>query len=78
MSTAAPTAPPRDRTDLVPERYAKDPVCGMQVERDNPGATTEHDGHTVYFCADRCKDQVRQGPPEVRHRLTRPGAHDDR
>ena len=35
--------------------YAKDPVCGMQVERENPGATTEHDGHTLFFCSDRCK-----------------------
>ena len=42
--------------------YAKDPVCGMQVERDNPGATSEHDGHTVYFCADRCKTKYDKDP----------------
>jgi YHS domain-containing protein/uncharacterized membrane protein YraQ (UPF0718 family) len=42
--------------------YAKDPVCGMQVERDNPGATSEHDGHTVYFCADRCKTKFDKDP----------------
>ncbi len=42
--------------------YAKDPVCGMQVERDNPGATTEHDGHTVYFCSDRCKTKFDKEP----------------
>jgi YHS domain-containing protein/uncharacterized membrane protein YraQ (UPF0718 family) len=42
--------------------YAKDPVCGMQVERDNPGATTQHDGHTVYFCADRCKTKFDKDP----------------
>jgi YHS domain-containing protein/uncharacterized membrane protein YraQ (UPF0718 family) len=42
--------------------YAKDPVCGMQVERDNPGATTKHDGHTVYFCADRCKTKFDKDP----------------
>ena len=42
--------------------YAKDPVCGMQVERDNPGATSQHDGHTVYFCADRCKTKFDKDP----------------
>jgi len=42
--------------------YAKDPVCGMQVERANPGATSGHDGHTVYFCADRCKDKFDREP----------------
>ena len=31
--------------------YAKDPVCGMQVERANPGAVIGD----VYFCSDRCK-----------------------
>lgn len=43
-------------------QYAKDPVCGMQVERDNPGATTQHAGHTVYFCADRCKEKFVRDP----------------
>ncbi len=43
-------------------QYAKDPVCGMQVERDNPGATTRHDGQTVYFCSDRCKDKFDKDP----------------
>ena len=42
--------------------YAKDPVCGMQVERDNPGATSEHEGHTVYFCSDRCKTKFDKDP----------------
>lgn len=42
--------------------YAKDPVCGMQVERANPGATTEHEGQTVFFCSDRCRDRFRAEP----------------
>ena len=33
--------------------YAKDPVCGMQVEKANPGAVSGD----VYFCSDRCKDR---------------------
>ena len=42
--------------------YAKDPVCGMQVERENPGATTEHDGHTLFFCSDKCKTKFDKDP----------------
>jgi YHS domain-containing protein/uncharacterized membrane protein YraQ (UPF0718 family) len=42
--------------------YAKDPVCGMQVERQNPGATTEHDGLAVFFCSDKCKTKFDKDP----------------
>ena len=42
--------------------YAKDPVCGMRVETANPGATSTHDGHTVYFCSDRCKTKYDKDP----------------
>jgi uncharacterized membrane protein YraQ (UPF0718 family)/YHS domain-containing protein len=42
--------------------YAKDPVCGMQVERSHPGATTQHEGHTVYFCSDRCRAKFVDDP----------------
>ena len=37
--------------------YAKDPVCGMQVEKAHPGATSRHDGVTVYFCSDHCRER---------------------
>ncbi|MDQ1695946.1 MAG: uncharacterized protein QOJ03_1299 [Frankiaceae bacterium] len=37
--------------------YAKDPVCGMQVEKANPGAVSRRDGITTYFCSDHCKDR---------------------
>ncbi|MDT5155182.1 MAG: uncharacterized protein QOI01_6915 [Mycobacterium sp.] len=36
--------------------YAKDPVCGMQVETSAAPATTMHDGQRYYFCSDRCHD----------------------
>jgi uncharacterized membrane protein YraQ (UPF0718 family) len=39
------------------QTHARDPVCGMQVERANPGATTRIDDHTVYFCSLRCQDR---------------------
>jgi uncharacterized membrane protein YraQ (UPF0718 family) len=42
--------------------YAKDPVCGMQVERAHPGATAHHDGHPVFFCSDRCRSRFDEQP----------------
>lgn len=32
--------------------YARDPVCGMQVEKANAPASLVHDGR--YFCSDHC------------------------
>jgi uncharacterized membrane protein YraQ (UPF0718 family)/YHS domain-containing protein len=37
--------------------HARDPVCGMQVERANPGATSRIGSDTVYFCSPRCHDR---------------------
>jgi YHS domain-containing protein len=44
---------------------AKDPVCGMQVERQeatSKGLTSEYEGQTYYFCAPGCKQQFDQNP----------------
>jgi YHS domain-containing protein len=39
-------------------QYAKDPVCGMQVERANAAASvTADDGSTVWFCSDHCRER---------------------
>jgi uncharacterized membrane protein YraQ (UPF0718 family)/YHS domain-containing protein len=38
-------------------RYAIDPICGMQVDKDLAPARTTFDGETVYFCSDRCHDR---------------------
>lgn len=35
--------------------YAKDPICGMQVEKRNPGAVLITDEGTTYFCSDHCQ-----------------------
>jgi uncharacterized membrane protein YraQ (UPF0718 family)/YHS domain-containing protein len=35
--------------------FARDPVCGMQVDKANPGALVRGDGETVYFCSEHCK-----------------------
>ncbi len=37
--------------------YAIDPVCGMQVEIAHAAAAVEHQGRTVHFCSDRCRDR---------------------
>ncbi|HEY1652914.1 MAG TPA: permease [Acidimicrobiales bacterium] len=51
-------------------RSARDPVCGMHVERAHAPASAVHDGHRVYFCSDRCAERFASGeatpsrPPE--------------
>src|SRR5206468_4991898 len=37
--------------------YAKDPVCGMQVEKAHPGAVLDLDGERIYFCSDHCRER---------------------
>src|SRR5580692_8453090 len=36
--------------------YAKDPVCGMQVEIAHAPAALQRDGESFYFCSDRCAE----------------------
>jgi hypothetical protein len=45
----------RTRTEAKGD-YAKDPVCGMQVEKRHPGAVLVSGDATTYFCSDHCKD----------------------
>ena len=47
---------------LTLRRGAKDPVCGMTVDRHAGGPTSPHDGRTVYFCSAHCKRHVRREP----------------
>jgi uncharacterized membrane protein YraQ (UPF0718 family) len=49
----------RDKTNT---RYAKDPVCGMQVETANAPATRTVDTGTHYFCSDRCAERFDTDP----------------
>jgi uncharacterized protein len=41
--------------------YARDPVCGMQVETAHAPASFMHGGQRVYFCSDRCADRFAAG-----------------
>jgi YHS domain-containing protein/uncharacterized membrane protein YraQ (UPF0718 family) len=51
--------------------YAKDPVCGMQVDVAHAPASVEHHGQRVYFCSEHCRDRFTKDPD--RH-LTATGA----
>jgi YHS domain-containing protein len=43
-------------------RYATDPVCGMQVERELAPASMQSGDQTYYFCSDRCHDRFIANP----------------
>ena len=42
--------------------YAKDPVCGMQVEVAHAPAVVEHNGRTYHFCSDHCAHRFHADP----------------
>jgi hypothetical protein len=42
---------------------ARDPVCGMQVDKRHPGAVLRADGHTTYFCSEHCRDHYFRPDP---------------
>ncbi len=44
------------------DRYARDPVCGMQVETAHAPASLERDGRRYSFCSDRCAERFAAGP----------------
>ena len=41
-------------------RYATDPTCGMQVEKENAPAHLVHDGVEVWFCSDGCRTRYQE------------------
>jgi hypothetical protein len=53
-------------------RYARDPVCGMQVEMAHAPASLDHGGQRLYFCSDHCAERFaqRSGPSNVPDRNT--------
>ena len=46
------------------ETTARDPVCGMSVERDDARHTAQHRGQTFYFCCARCRERFATAPEE--------------
>ncbi len=51
----------RKREWATAEQYARDPICGMQVERALAPATAVQDGKTWYFCSDGCRERFLAG-----------------
>ncbi len=39
-----------------------DPICGMEIDKSEATATSEHMGKTFYFCAQGCKRQFEEDP----------------
>jgi uncharacterized protein len=42
--------------------YAKDPVCGMQIQVADAPARARHAGRAYYFCSDHCGHRFRSDP----------------
>lgn len=40
----------------------KDPVCGMEIEKENAAAQQEHEGKTYYFCSGSCHAKFKVAP----------------
>lgn len=38
------------------------PVCGMEVDTNNPPATSEYNGTTYNFCCEECRQKFDQNP----------------
>ena len=41
---------------------ARDPVCGTEVDEDNPPATSQYQGNTYYFDSLECKRDFDKDP----------------
>ena len=50
--------------DTSIEHVARDPVCGMAVERAGARHTARHEGRTFYFCCARCRERFAAAPEE--------------
>lgn len=49
-------------TQTTGSRYAKDPVCGMQVEKEHAPAHAEYAGERYWFCSDHCRARFAENP----------------
>ena len=45
-----------------PKPITLDPVCGMEVDEQQPGGTYEYEKRIYYFCSVECKDKFAQDP----------------
>jgi Cu+-exporting ATPase len=57
--------------EIREKTLARDPVCGMSVDRLKAAAKVEHDGRQYYFCSARCAERFSKEPEGF---LRAPGA----
>jgi len=50
------------KTTMASGGAAVDPVCGMSIHAGSDTPHVTHDGHTVYFCSDHCRDRFVANP----------------
>ncbi|MGK7312666.1 MAG: YHS domain-containing protein [Candidatus Longimicrobiales bacterium M2_2A_002] len=42
----------------------KDPVCGMQIEKEDAVARVEYKGKAYYFCSEDCSSEFEDNPED--------------
>lgn len=53
----------------------KDPVCGMEIDKEKAAAQREYEGQTYFFCSVSCRDKFNAAPQEYIQNQTGGGAH---
>lgn len=44
------------------DEIVKDPVCGMELEKDTAEGNVAHMGKTFFFCSEGCKNKFEKDP----------------
>ncbi|MFQ6002822.1 MAG: HAD-IC family P-type ATPase, partial [Candidatus Zixiibacteriota bacterium] len=52
----------------------KDPVCGMEVTKEEAAATSTYEGKVYYFCSKNCRERFDQNPVKYKESGTEPKA----
>jgi Cu+-exporting ATPase len=53
----------------------KDPVCGMQVEKEKAAGSSIYQGEVFYFCSLQCKNKFDQNPEKYLNEKSSPDLH---
>lgn len=43
---------------------SKDPVCGMNVDKQQAAGSSNYQGETFYFCSQACKERFDKAPQQ--------------
>lgn len=53
----------------------KDPVCGMEFEKEKAAARQTYENNTYYFCSTSCHDKFKTAPQKYAEKSTGGHAH---